>query len=190
LLEDAREPDTYAAPILKSVVDDSARLLGSFAEEDEEHFASALSEIDNRVLGSVKTFFDILVKDSATLRVVAGESERVFDSKGVARASERANAMTVETNPETLSGILQGVMPDRHEFELRVDERVIFGRVLPDVPEPTFVSLYRQYVTASLIRTDVHRGGQLLRSKYMMTALREAGSEPITTDQSPFVDLE
>ena len=90
LMEDAHNDDDAIVPALKGAVDDSARLLGSFVEEDEEHFETAIVDIDNRVLQTVKNFFDILSKDSATLRIVSGDSERNFDFSGIARAAERA----------------------------------------------------------------------------------------------------
>ncbi len=174
LLEDVDENDLETAPVLKSAVDDSARLIGSFAEEDEEHFESAIAEIDNRVLQTVKSFFDILAKDSATLRVVASDSERTFDMNGILRAAERAKATEVEEFLETIGGTLQGVMPEKHEFELRTQGRTISGKVAGSISASELASLFNREVIADVTRTAVSRGGRVAKEKYFLTALREA----------------
>jgi hypothetical protein len=171
LMEDAHNEDAEVAPALKGAVDDSARLLGSFVEEDEDHFETAIVDIDNRVLQTVKNFFDILSKDSATLRIVSGESERNFDVNGIARAAERARATRVEEFPETITGKLQGVMPDKHEFELRADGRTLTGKVVSAISGDHLTALFGKDVEARFNRTDVFRGGRLVRQKYEMTRI-------------------
>ena len=44
-MEDAHNEETDIAPVLKDAVDDSARLLGSFVEEDEEHLKAAIEAL-------------------------------------------------------------------------------------------------------------------------------------------------
>jgi hypothetical protein len=168
LMEDAHNDDDAIVPVLKGAVDDSARLLGSFVEEDEEHFETAIVDIDNRVLQTVKSFFDILSKDSATLRIISGESERNFDFIGIARAAERANATRVEAVPESIAGRLQGVMPEKHEFELKTDGRTLAGKVVASIPGEYLSSLFNKQVRAEFSRTDVFRGTRLVRQKYEM----------------------
>jgi hypothetical protein len=172
LLEDVSGDDEEAAPLLKGAADDSARLLGTFAEEDEEHFETAIVDIDNRVLQTVRSFFDTMSKYSATVRIVSGDSERRFDMNGILRATARANATKVEEVPDSLVGFLQGVMPDKHEFELRTEDGTISGKILGSLPTSEFESLYRQNVIADFTRTDVYRGEQVVRQKFVMIGVR------------------
>jgi hypothetical protein len=178
LMEDAHTENAEFAPVLKGAVDDSARLLGTFVEEDEEHFETAIVDIDNRVLQTVKTFFDILSKDSATLRIISGESERTFDLTGIARATERASATRVDDVPETITGKLQGVMPDKHEFELKAEGRTIIGKVANAIPGEHLSSLFNKRVEARFSRTDVLRDGRLVRQKYEMLEVAAAEETP------------
>jgi hypothetical protein len=170
-MEDAHNDDDAIVPVLKGAVDDSARLLGSFVEEDEEHFETPIVDIDNRVLQTVKSFFDILSKDSATLRIISGDSERNFDFAGIARAAERANATRVEAIPETIEGLLQGVMPDKHEFELRTEGRTLIGKVASAITGEYLSSLFNKQVRAEFSRTVVFRGLRLVRQKYEMLSV-------------------
>lgn len=173
LMEDAQNQDVETTPALKDAVDDSARLLSSFVEEDEDHFEAAIIDIDNRVLQTVRSFFDILSKDSAMVRIVSGDSERTFDMNGIARAAERASATLVDEVPETIVGLLQGVMPEKHEFELRADGRTITGKVATVITAKRLITLFQRRVEASFSRTDVSRGGRVVRQKFEMTALNE-----------------
>jgi len=176
LMEDAQAENVGVAPALKEAVDDSARLLGSFVEEDEENFESAIVDIDDRVLQTVRSFFDILSKDSATLRIVSGDSERTFDMNGIARATERARATLVQEVPETISGLLQGVMPEKHEFELRAGERTIAGKVAGLISADRLISLFQKGVEARFNRTDVTRGGRIVRQKFEMIEVEETNA--------------
>jgi len=177
LLEDASDDDAASVPILKDAAEDSARLLATFAEDDEEHFESAMTEIDNRVLPNVKSFFENMMKHSATVRIVSGDSERRFDVSGIVRAVERAKATKVEEIPETLVGFLQGIMPERHEFEMRIDDTTIHGKIRSDIPASDFEGLYRKNVRAEFLRTDVFRGEELVRQKYVMIGFRELNTD-------------
>ena len=173
LMEDAQNEDTDTTPALKDAVDDSARLLSSFAEDDEDHFETAIGDIDNRVLQTVRSFFEILNRDSALLRIVSGDAERTFDLDGIARATERASATLVDEVPETIQGLLQGVMPEKHEFELRTEGRTISGKVTPEIPPEHMISLFQKRIEANFNRTDVSRGGRIVRQKFEMTSLQE-----------------
>lgn len=172
LMEDAQGEEVETTELLKTAVDDSARLLGSFVEDDEDHFEAAIADIDNRVLQTVRSFFEILNRDSALLRIVSGETERSFNLDGIARATERASATLVEEIPETIQGLLQGVMPDKHEFELRADGRTISGKVAGVISPEQLIASFQRRVEAVFNRKDVSRGGKLVRQKFEMVSIQ------------------
>jgi hypothetical protein len=104
LLEEVQPQQQMVKTTLKDAVEEAARLLDAFGEPDEEQFRSAAEMLDQRVLGTAREFFDLMRQNGATLRLVAGATDRSFGSEAVARAAERATSTTVEDGEETIRG--------------------------------------------------------------------------------------
>jgi hypothetical protein len=80
---------------LKMAVDETWRLTVRFREADDEPFEAAVLNLDDRVLGTLREFFDLLGSNDAAFRLVAGELDRSFDRRAVERAAERARVTTL-----------------------------------------------------------------------------------------------
>jgi hypothetical protein len=76
-------------------------------------------------------FFNLMSQSGATLRLVAGETDRSFGMEAVDRAAERAISTTVQDDEEDIKGQLAGVLPDAHQFEFRAGagRGIIRGKV-------------------------------------------------------------
>jgi hypothetical protein len=61
---------------LKMAVDETWRLMVRFGEADDEPFEAAVLNLDRRVLGTLREFFDLLGSNDAAFRLVAGELDR------------------------------------------------------------------------------------------------------------------
>ena len=177
LLEEVQPQQQLMDTALKNAVNEATRLLDAFGEPDEEQFRSAVETIDQRVLGTAREFFDLLRQNGATLRLVAGETDRSFGADAVARAAERATTTTVEDVPEIIRGQLAGVLPDAHQFEFRASQErgIIRGKVDRTLSVEELTSFNRDWVnvdaSAQMHVKRVLRNGAIVREGYTLLAL-------------------
>jgi hypothetical protein len=182
LLEEVQPQQQMLESSLKEAVNEATRLLDAFGEPDEERFRSAVETIDQRVLGTAREFFDLMRQSGATLRLVAGETDRSFGADAVARAAERATSTTVEDSEETIRGQLAGVLPDAHQFEFRTgpDRGTIRGKVNRALPADQLARFNRDWVnidaTARLHVKRVRRSGAVVRESFTLLALDPPGA--------------
>jgi hypothetical protein len=166
---------------LKAAVDEATRLLDAFGEPDEEQFRSAVETIDQRVLATARDFFDLMRQSGATLRLVAGETDRSFGAEAVTRAAERATSTTVEDAEETMRGQLAGVLPDAHQFEFRTatDRGTVRGRVSRALSSDQLTRFNRDWVNVDAIARlhvkRVRRSGAVVREGFTLLGLEAAG---------------
>lgn len=177
LLEEVRPQLEIVDTSLKIAVDEATRLLEAFGEADEEKFRTAVEDIDQRVLGTTREFFDLMRRSGATMRLVAGDKDRSFNADAVGRASERAMMTTVEDLEEVAFGQLGGVLPEYHQFEFRVtDERgTIRGKVHRDLTAHQLGMFNTNYVNvnarARLHVKRVFANDAIVRERYTLLSI-------------------
>jgi hypothetical protein len=165
---------------LKVAVDETTRLLDAFGEPDEEQFRTAVETIDQRVFATAREFFDLMRQSGATLRLVAGETDRSFGAEAVARAAERATSTSVEDAEENIRGQLAGVLPDAHQFEFKAgaERGTIRGSVSRALSADELTRFNRDWVNADAIaRMQVKRvrhSGAVVRESFTLLALEHA----------------
>jgi hypothetical protein len=177
LLEEVRPQLQILDTSLKTAVDEATRLLDAFGEEDEEQFRTAVEDIDQRVLGTTREFFDLMRRSGATMRLVAGETDRSFAAEAVARAAERAKTTTIEDLDDTVTGQLAGVLPESHQFEFRTgaERGTIRGKVHRDLTAHQLALFNKEYVNvdarAALKVKRVLRNGTIVREGYTLISI-------------------
>ncbi|WP_315837527.1 hypothetical protein [Bradyrhizobium prioriisuperbiae] len=177
LLEEIQPQLQIVDSSLKVAVDEATRLLDAFGEDDEEKFRTAVENIDQRVLGTTRDFFDLMRRSGATMRLVAGDADHSFSADAVARAAERAKTTTVEDLDEAVAGQLAGVLPEFHQFEFRVvDERgTIRGKVHRDLSAHQLGLFNKDYVNvnarAHLQIKRVLRNDTIVRESYTLLSI-------------------
>lgn len=130
LLEELDTQSSIVDSSLASAVQHATDVLDAFGADDEERFRSAIEDLDERVLVTAKSFFGLMRDRGATLRIVSGSTDHIFVDGTVARAAERATSTTVKVTEERVSGVLAGVLPDSHQFELRRSPNdIVKGRI-------------------------------------------------------------
>lgn len=181
LFEEVQPQEQLVETPLKGAVDETTRLLDAFGEPDEERFRSAVETIDQRVLGTTREFFNLMRQSSATLRLVAGDTDRAFGAEAITRAAERATSTTVEEADETIRGQLAGVLPDAHQFEFRVggDRGMIRGKVDRTLTADQLTRFNRDWVNvdaaARVHVKRVLRNGAVVRESFTLFSLEEPG---------------
>lgn len=120
VLEEAAANQSLAETSLKVAVDKASKLLSAVASEDEGTYEEAVDVLSERLLISLKQFFQVLDENGATLRVVEADEERVFDSQAIHRARVRTQTTEIrERDTDEISGVLIGLLPEHRRFELR-----------------------------------------------------------------------
>lgn len=162
---------------LRNAVDEATRLLDAFGETDEEQFRTAVEDIDQRVLGTTRDFFDLMRRNGATMRLVAGDTDRTFSAEAVARASDRAKTTSVEDGDDVVWGQLAGVLPESHQFEFRtLDARgTLVGKVDTNLTPQELAMFNKEYVNlnarAVLKVKRVLRNDAVVREKYTLLSI-------------------
>ena len=121
---------------LKHAAEEATTVIAAFASEDENRFSSLLETVDQRVLSSAREFFRKMYRNSATLKLVEGDTELELMSEQVGRAYERAENATIDETDTPISGVLLGLLPLSRKFELRSDDGTeITGSVAPTLSQ-------------------------------------------------------
>lgn len=174
---------------LKVAVDHVSSLLSAFAEVDEAQFETAVESVDARVLATAEQFFSLMRQEGATLRMIAGEFDRTFDTASVERAAERAKVTTVVDKEDRIPGQLAGVLPDGHMFEFRsADARgTIRGKVDKAIPSVEAAAMNTKWLNKPIIATmavrQVIKDGQVVRESFTLRSLAEASDPTKETER-------
>lgn len=177
VLEEMESSGSLLDTPLKGALSKTITILETFADVNEEPFADTLENTDDRSLSAAKDFFALLAQQEATLRLVTDTSEVEFPTASIARATERADTSETTEEDATLEGVLGGMMPEKHMFELHnVPELgTVAGRVSRDLTDGRLTELLRQYferpVVAEVRRRKVFRQGELVRETYQLLDL-------------------
>jgi hypothetical protein len=173
LLEEVRDQAQLVDTSLKQAVEEATELLGIFGEANEERFQTAIVEVDQRVLGTAREFFELMRQNGATLRMIANEYEFEFGAEAVGRGAERASGTAIEEEVIEYEGQLAGVLPSAHQFEFRVGAQMILkGKVDPMWTGANLEQWNRELVGVDATMTAevkrVLRQGRVTRENYVL----------------------
>jgi hypothetical protein len=103
---------------LKEVMAEVADLLNKTSTQDEAEFEEAKDEMDDRVFGSIQSFFRLLSNEGATLRLVENDREFSFTAEAVERAKARTDNVRIDDRTVEMFGQLW-IIPHSRRFELK-----------------------------------------------------------------------
>jgi hypothetical protein len=179
LSDEPQEP--LFATELKSAVDETARLITSFADEDDERFATALVSTDPRVFNAVADFFKFVRSNGASFHLISGDIDKVFNTQTIEVTAQRAQLTQLSEDEQEFSGDLLGVLPEAHRFELRTspDGDVIEGAVSPEITSHGLLDLSKRLVgrrcRARMQVRKIERQGKSPRFSYMLLSAEPDG---------------
>jgi len=162
---------------LKLAVDDASRLMERFGEADDEPFEAAVENLDDRVLGTIREFFDLLRTNDAAFRLVAGELDTKFDRRAVERAAERARVTTLHEEAVEFEGQLNGALRDTRIFEYRTgtERGTISGKIDPELSADDISRINRELAErdsrASVRVKQVRRGEKVSREMFTLVKI-------------------
>jgi hypothetical protein len=106
---------------LKGAADHAARVIGGFADADDNRFAAVIEEMSPRVFQAVQKFLRCMHSDNATFRLVEGDFDLQIGHEEVERAWRRAEESRIDEARIWVGGRLLGVIPIRRRFEFQPD---------------------------------------------------------------------
>lgn len=169
-LEEVAEASEQEPGALRDAVDEASRLLQA-TQMDEESFADAVSQSNDRVVKALADFLELMESKEATLRLTAGTRECVFETpEMVAMAAERARKTHITEVEEPVRGVLSGVFFKSRRFEYQTEQsgEVISGRIAEDIADPTSLKAYLGTTCiAHLWVVTVERAGKERRTYYL-----------------------
>lgn len=116
VLEESGNDAQLVETPLKEAVDEVADILSRVGADDEVVFEEAASELDERLLVTLRQFFQRLDDSGATMRVVDGTRDFLLDRHAVSRARERTQAMEIVERDDEMTGTLY-VLPESKRFD-------------------------------------------------------------------------
>jgi len=118
VLDEINDQDQLCDTALKDVVAETVKLIASVSSEEEATFEEVMSEIDSRVLISLRDFFKDMDNASASIRLIEDLNEYILDSHAVHRARLRTEFAEIAEETQLIRGFLKGFLPDHKKFEL------------------------------------------------------------------------
>ncbi|HEY8595622.1 MAG TPA: hypothetical protein VIL84_10295 [Devosiaceae bacterium] len=171
---------------LKHTVEGVTQLLTTLNDATDDIFESTLENTQPRVVGALQKFAKILQEAGASTRIVDDEQGLVLSQADVSRLSQRLGEVEIIEEDESVDGILLGVLPESHEFELRPlgdDSITIKGTISDDLAlkyraDTAFKErLLLQPVRAHIKVIRTTRNGRLLRERRVLETLEPAQAE-------------
>ncbi|MBN9147172.1 MULTISPECIES: hypothetical protein [unclassified Nitrobacter] len=168
---------------LKDTVESVTQLLTTLTDATDDVFESTLESTQPRVVGAVQKFAKVLHEAGASTKIVGDQERLTLSLADVGRLSQRLNEVEVTEEAETVDGILLGILPESHEFELKPpgdDAVTIKGSISDDLAlkytaDAAFKErLLLQPVQAQIKVIRTTRNGKLMRERRVLEALEPA----------------
>lgn len=180
VLEERVEQAELLPTKLKSAVESTAELLGRLSSAGKGEFEKIITDSEPRVVQAVQKFTKVLFDAGASTWIAGDEKQINLSIEDVDRIARRLNEIDVTEEIETVEGVLQGLLPEKLEFEFRVsgdDEYTIRGDVSEDLAnkytlDPKFVDVLLHKpgrARVKVVRTS--RRGALSKEQRIMEAL-------------------
>ncbi|BAB50789.1 hypothetical protein [Mesorhizobium japonicum] len=180
LEEIAPDQHELVATPLKQAVESATALIGAMTnEQSDETFDDILANTQPRMIAAVQRFTKVLQEAGASTRIVGDEHALALTNADVGILYERLNAVEVTEETELVEGTLLGILPDAHQFELRLqgDAGTLKGNVADDLAVKYLAdlqfkdTLLLKPVRASITYIRTSRNGKLIKEHKLLQNL-------------------
>ncbi|MFZ5691762.1 MAG: hypothetical protein ACOY5F_10965 [Pseudomonadota bacterium] len=190
LVEEA-EPsqlELVASP-LKEAVDEASKVLGDLSAAESKKFDERIQELSPRTISAIKKLAKVLHDAGAETKIVDDDSELSLDDRGTASLYTRLNDVEYAERREELVGFLQGLLPEKRQYEFQVHEgRMLYGPVSEEfdlrwLGDPHFArSVLFKRVQATFLVASVVRGGVTRREDRILENVHVVDQGPAQLD--------
>lgn len=170
LVEEA-EPsqlELVASP-LKEAVDEASKVLRDLSAAESKKFDERIQQLSPRTISAIKKLAKVLHDAGAQTKIVDDDSELSLDYSGTSSLYTRLNDVDYSERREELIGSLQGLLPEKRQYEFQVHEGpMLYGPVSEEfdlrwLGDPHFARsvLFKRvqatFLVASVVRAGVTR---------------------------------
>lgn len=183
VLEELSPPQTemFDTP-LKSAVDNTTQFLDTLNTDSDESFNAAIDSASPRMVSAVQKFTKILKDAGATAKVVGDQHKVSLGLPEVNRLFDRFTNVVVEEQEVVIKGILRGILPDSHDFELLNEQDGVLKGAASDELITKYIDdaefkdmLLLKPVVAYLRYTRTYRASRLLKEQVTLENLEPVG---------------
>jgi len=180
ILEELPEQAELLPTKLKEAVESTTELLGRLNSATADEFQGIIADAEPRVVQAMQKFAEVLFEAGASTRISGDEQRTSLSIADVDRLSKRLSEVEVSEEVEIRDGLLQGLLPEKLEFEFKVageEAMTLRGDVSEDLArkytlDPAFVEqlLHKPgRARIRIIRTS--RNGVQTKEQRIMEAL-------------------
>lgn len=171
----ARQMDMFEAETSRAL-NSAAQMLVSisdpFVDLDND---PVLADASDRVLENLSKMIDHLSTSNATLSLSTPSISHVIAEREISISRKKLDVTQVEEKIVKKVGILNGILPESHRFELNVDGEIITGPVARMIPTSNLqdwnASAAGKKVTLKLRERILIRKGEVVRTTYLLLEL-------------------
>jgi hypothetical protein len=183
ILEELPEQAELLPTKLKEAVESTTELLGQLNNATDDEFQVIVTDAEPRVVQAIQKFTNVLFEAGASTRISGDDHRTTLSISDVDRLSKRLNEVEVTEEVEVLDGVLQGLLPEKLEFEFKVageDGGTLRGDVAEDLArkytlDPAFVEqLLHKSGRARIKIVRTSRNGVQTKEQRVMEALEPA----------------
>lgn len=180
ILEELPEQTELLPTKLKEAVESTTELLGRLNGASDDEFHSIVADAEPRVVQAIQKFTRVLFEAGASTRIAGDQNRTSLTIADVDRLSKRLTEVEVTEEIQMLDGILQGLLPEKLEFEFKVsgeDGVTLRGDVAEDLArkytlDPAFVEMLLQKPGRARIKfVRTSRNGVHAKEQRIMEAL-------------------
>lgn len=153
----------------------ATRLISKLSEPGSDEQDNLISETNERTLQNVQRFFQTMKKSNAQMRMETKDGDYDIYESQVITILENVSRLEVEETIVNKRGTLEGLLPEGHRFELKVDGETVSGSVSKSLSYDQLVEWlsehHRQPVHVSLKRREVFRNNKSIRISFSLQGI-------------------
>ncbi|ESY03577.1 hypothetical protein X753_21285 [Mesorhizobium sp. LNJC399B00] len=185
LEELAPDQQEMIATPLKQAVESATALIGSMtADQTDENFDALLADTQPRMVAAVQKFTKVLQEAGASTRIVGDEHAVGLTGPQVDALYKRLKTVEVKEDVEEVDGTLLGILPDAHQFEMRLpgdDGGTLKGSVADDLALKYLADLqFKETLLLKPVRASINyirtmRNGKVIKEHKVLQNLVPLG---------------
>ena len=152
----------------------AAEMLVSISKQDTKLDAQVLEDVSDRVLVKLSKFMNHLATSDATLSIATPKLKHTFSEASIRSSIEKLELTEIRENIVFRHGIVNGILPERHKFELLIDGEIISGSVLKSISSDQLKDWQAEFLdretSVQLRERALFRKGELVRTSYALIA--------------------
>lgn len=178
------QQEMVATPLKQAVESATALIEALTAEQSDATFDELLADTQPRMIAAVQKFTKVLQEAGASTRIVGDEHAIALTGAEIGELYKRLNAVEVTEDVEEIDGTLLGILPDAHQFELRLqgdDGETLKGSVADDLALKYLADLqFKETLLLKPVRASINyirtlRNGKLIKEHKLLQNLAPLG---------------